>query len=316
MPPAVSLLEHFVRFGLHGGLLSAHRSCSAVMAGQLSGACLSPGILVAPLKTPTVPPATTTNTFLVGSQKVYVIDPATPDEGERRRLFDLCDRVESEGASIAGVLLTHHHWDHVGSAAAVAERYSVAVGAHPESLARLDLGAAELREVNEGDEFDLGTAPNGDPDWTLRAIFTPGHAPGHLAFIESSLRGAIVGDLVSTLSSIVIDPPEGHMETYLASLRRLIDEDIRVLHPAHGLPTRDGVEVVRGYLEHRAERERKLLGALGPEPLLPSDLVATLYCDTPAAMHGYAERSLLAGLIKLREQGQARETANGWLRQR
>ena len=317
VPPTLHLLRILAEKEHAGEWTSALRavdeSCQEIARGLLYGACQSPGISVAPLRTPTVPPATTTNTFLVGGENVYVIDPATPYEDERRRLFAWCDGVASQkGRRIAAVLLTHHHADHVGSAREVALRYGVPVGAHPLTHGRLDLGAVERLVVNEGDRFGLGTAPDGSPDWHLRALFTPGHAPGHLAFIESYLSGAIVGDLVSTLSTIVIDPPDGHMATYLASLQRLIDEDIRVLHPAHGLPQRSGVEIVRNLLAHRAQREARLLAALGPSPRSVESLLEEVYDDVAEEQKPWAQRSLLAGLEKAAEEGRARSSEEGW----
>lgn len=314
VPPTLQLLGHFERHGLEGGLTAARASSDRIAQGQLTGACQSPGILVAPLRTPTIPPATTTNTFLVGAETTYVVDPATYEEDERARLFELCDAVRGEGRRIAGVLLTHHHHDHVGSVRETALRYGVPVCAHPETLGRLELDGLSTRVLDDGDRLPLGTAPDGSRDWNLRVLFTPGHAPGHLAFVESALRGALVGDLVSTLSTIVIDPPEGHLATYLASLRRLVEADIRILHPAHGLPTRDGVRVVEAYLEHRAARERTLLEALTEVPRSADELVPVVYEDTAAELHPLARRSLEAGLEKLVEDGLARERQAGWVR--
>ena len=312
VPPVLYLLEHLVAHGLEAGLQRAGESCRSIAAGRPFGSCQSPGILVVPLRTPTIPPATTTNAYLVGAESTYVIDPATTDEEERERLFRLCDELRDAGRRIAGVLLTHHHRDHVGSAVAVARRYGVAVAAHPDTHTRVDLGSTPREALSDGDELPLGTAPDGSPGWSLRALFTPGHAPGHLAFVESYLRGAIVGDLVSTLSTIVVDPPEGHMATYLASLRRLLEEDIRVLHPAHGLPTRDGPGAVRHVLAHRTAREEKLAASLSGRPRALSSLVEEVYDDVPEPLRGLARRSLLAGLEKLREEGRATRSAAGW----
>ena len=314
VPPTLHLLEHLARHGLEAGLDAAGRSSRAIAAGRPFGACQSPGILVLPLRTPTIPPATTTNTFLVGSEHVWIVDPATPEVEEQERLFALCEEIAEEGRRLAGILLTHHHRDHVGAAVPLARRFGLAVHAHPATHARVRLEELERRELYDGDELPLGTAPDGMANWTLRALFTPGHAPGHLAFVESYLRGAIVGDLASTLSTIVIDPPEGHMATYLASLQRLVEERIRILHPAHGLPTRGGVAVVEELIAHRARREARIVSALGATVRSIPELVAEVYADTPARMHGLARRSLLAGLVKLEEERRAARRAAGWVR--
>src|SRR5262249_7900974 len=118
------------------------------------------------------------------------------------------------------VVLTHHHPDHVGAAAACARKYGVPVWAHPWTAQALAGQVVVGRKVHEGDRLDLGTAPDGGP-WHLEALHTPGHAPGHLAFYEGHYRLLFAGDLVSTLSSVVIAPPDGDLAVYLDSLRRL-----------------------------------------------------------------------------------------------
>lgn len=311
-PPTLRLVELLGEHGLPDALARAREHSERVAAGALPTVAPAPGVLVVPLATPTLPPATTTNCYLVGERALWIVDPATWERAERARLFAFLDALVAGGRRFAGVLVTHHHRDHVGSVAAVAERYRLAVHAHAETLARLALGALPRRALADGDELPLGRAPDGSDGWRLRVLFTPGHAPGHLAFVESRLRTAIVGDLVSTLSTIVIDPPEGHLATYLASLRRLVDERIGVLLPAHGMAAREGVRVVEGYLAHRAAREKKLVAALGERPRSVAELVPEVYADTAPALHPLAARSLLAGLQKLAEEGRAVAAGNEW----
>jgi glyoxylase-like metal-dependent hydrolase (beta-lactamase superfamily II) len=134
------------------------------------------------------------------------------------------------------------------------------------------------------------------------------------AVISPSSRAAIVGDLVSTLSTIVIDPPEGHLATYLASLERLLGLGIGVLHPAHGMPQRDGPAIVSSYLAHRRDRERALVRALGTAPRSVAELVREVYADTAPELWPLASRSLEAGLLKLEEEGRARHSGERWAR--
>lgn len=311
-PPVLFLIGLLRGGSLEQGLARAGAECRRIDGGRLHSVRQTPGIFVAPLATPTLPPATTTNCYLVGEGEVYVVDPATWEEGERARLFEIVDEWVAEGRRIGGVLATHHHADHIGSLEQVAERYGAPVLAHRETLARLPRLAIPSRELADGDRLDLGRAPDGSGDWTLEVYHTPGHARGHLAFVESRYRSAIVGDLVSTLSTIVIDPPEGHLATYLSSLERLLDLRIGVLHPAHGLPQRDGPALVLSYLAHRAERERKLVAALGSRSRPVAELVPEVYADTDPGLWPLASRSLEAGLIKLEEEGRARRAGERW----
>ena len=310
-PPVLFLLELLERGDLDRFHSDAGAAMAAVEAGRLHSSRFSPGVFTAPLRTPTLPPATTTSCYLVGEQRVFVVDPATYEDSERARLFDVLDEWRASGREIAGVLVTHHHHDHVGSVAAVERRYSVPVFAHRLTLERLPEAPRDARVLEDGDVLELGRAPDGTPDGHLRALHTPGHDRGHVAVVDERYGAAIVGDMLSTVSTIVIDPPEGHLATYLKSLQRLEREALSTLYPSHGPPRRNGRELVRAYLEHRASREHALHDALTLAPSTPRELVPVVYADTDPALHGLAERSLVANLEKLAEEGRARTRADG-----
>lgn len=313
-PPVLYLLEIAAAAGgLEAFLAEAEARTLGHEAGRLERIRNTPGVLMAPLETPTLPPATTTNTYVVGEERLFVVDPATPFERERVRLYELLDDLRSSGREVAGVIPTHHHPDHVGSVQAVAERYGVPVFAHPETLARLPEAPRDPRPLVDGDTLDLGAAPDGRAPWTLTAYHTPGHDRGHLVLVEDRYHAAVAGDLCSTVSTIVIDPPEGHLATYLGSLQRMLDVPMGVLYPAHGPAHREGHALLRRYLAHRAAREEKLLGALGGAPLDEAALLAVVYDDVEhEAVLPLAARSLRAGLEKLAEEQRAVETPDGW----
>ena len=112
--------------------------------------------------------------------------------------------------------------------------------------------------------------------------------------------------------ALVIDPPEGHMRTYLDSLERLRGLDVGTVYPAHGPATKDGAKLIGYYLRHRAEREETLTRELALGPASVEELVPRVYADTDARMHGYAARSLLAGLEKLEDEGRAVRDGVRW----
>jgi glyoxylase-like metal-dependent hydrolase (beta-lactamase superfamily II)/8-oxo-dGTP pyrophosphatase MutT (NUDIX family) len=281
-------------------------------AGRLHPVRHSPGVFAAPLKTPTLPPATTTNTLLVGAERVYVVDPAPYDERERERLVAGIEEAERGGARLEAVLLTHHHRDHVGAVELVARRFALPVRGHALTLERVAGDFERGAPIADGDALELGRAPDGTEGWLLRAYHTPGHDRGHLCFREERYGALIVGDMVSTLSTILVEPPEGDLADYLASLERLRALPSGMLYPAHGIAARDSHAVIDRYLEHRRWREERLVSALGDEPRADEELLDAVYADVERPQRALGLGNLRAGLLKLAAEGRAREAAAGW----
>lgn len=254
-----------------------------------------PGIRVLALRTPTLPPAAHTNVYLVGPpgdeiRPVAVVDPGSPYPDQQAAL----DRYLAE-VPIACVLLTHHHGDHIGGAAALAARWSVPIAAHAATARRLE-GILEVTQLIEDGEEVHG----------MTALHTPGHAEGHLCFAHAASRATIAGDMVAGIGTILIDPSEGDMALYLASLELLLARPAAMLLPAHGPPIADGAAKLREYLGHRRMREDRVLASLTAEPTSLDGLLPTAYGDTPRMLWPLAERSLRAHLDKLVNDGRAR----------
>ena len=114
-----------------------------------------------PLRTIALPPATHTNAFLVGGESAYLLDPGPSDPDEQGRLFAILDAEQAAGRRLAAIVLTHHHPDHVGAAAACAERYGVPIWAHPWTADALRDKLSVSRLLDDGDRIELGTAADG-----------------------------------------------------------------------------------------------------------------------------------------------------------
>ena len=260
---------------------------------------------VVPLRTPTLPPATHTNCVLVGGIDALVVDPGSAFPKELALLHRRVEELLAHGGSLAGVLLTHHHKDHVGGAAELARRYDLPVLAHPETLNRLpDLSGLPKTPVHHG----RTVASEGDH--RAVALLTPGHAPGHLCLWDERDRTLVAGDVVAGEGTIVIDPPEGDMAQYLATLARLRDLNPRTLIPAHGDPIPEGKQALGMLMDHRMQREQKVLSALDHAPRDVAELVPAAYDDTSPLAWPLAARSALAHLLKLEAEGRARRTAD------
>ncbi|MCR9243412.1 MAG: MBL fold metallo-hydrolase [bacterium] len=313
VPPVVIMLEHLAAApGVDEFATAIGETAAAYQNGRLHQVRFSPGIVLAPLKTPTLPPATTTNCYVVGNRELYVIDPGSPELKEQQRLDALLTELTANGGKVAGIVLTHHHPDHVGGVHALSQQRDLPVHGHPLTLSRLAPGFRRGRELEDGDTLALGDAPDGAPDWQLTAVHTPGHDRGHLAFRESRYGTAIVGDMLSTVSTIIIDPPEGHLATYLKSLERLAEEPITTLYPAHGPAVRNGQRLINQYTRHRRQRETALVKSLEEGGGTIATLLPKVYWDADPKLYPFATRSLLAGLEKLAEEGRARCDGDVW----
>jgi glyoxylase-like metal-dependent hydrolase (beta-lactamase superfamily II) len=229
-----------------------------------------------------------TNTWVVGTPPALVVDPGPADGGHAREVAAVAGRV-------AAVLVTHAHEDHAEGAAAFASL----VGA-PLHAWRLE-GAASIRD---GQVFRGGDA-------TLVAVHTPGHTGDHVAFHLEDERALFTGDAVLGRGTSFIDPPDGDLAMYLASLERMRSLAPRTIYPGHGPVVLDGTAKLEEYLAHRAEREAQVLTALEGGPRTIDDLVSEIYAAYPAEVRPLAARSMTAHLRKLRTEGRARAQGRG-----
>ncbi len=259
-----------------------------------------PGFVCFPLRTPTKPPATHTNCYLVGEKDFVVIDPASPYEEEQTALAACVDDLLREGRSLREIILTHHHTDHTGGVRALIEHLKgdISVAAH--RLTAEALG--ETISINRFIEDDEVIELNGSPQIILRTLHTPGHTRGHLCFYEERTGAIVTGDMVVGLGSILIDPPEGNMRDYLNSLERLAALlNLSVLFGAHGPAVGNPRAKIAEYIAHRLEREGNILQAVREGAETTTEIVARVYTDVPQKAHAMAERAVLAHLEKLVE---------------
>ena len=263
----------------------------------------TPGFVCFPLRTPTKPPATHTNCYLVGGGDFVVIDPGSPYEDEQDALAACVEEFLSAGRALREIVLTHHHPDHVAGVEALRTRLGgrVTVAAHRLTAASLAGSVRVDRFVEDGDLIEL----DGDTPLGLRAMHTPGHTRGHLSFYEERTETLITGDNIVGLGSVLIDPPEGDVRDYLASLeryRRLLPR-VRVLYGGHGAAVANPAIKIEEYIAHRLERESNILRAVGQGARTTSEIVARVYTDVHPKMHALAERAVSAHLLKLEADG-------------
>jgi glyoxylase-like metal-dependent hydrolase (beta-lactamase superfamily II) len=183
------------------------------------------------------------------------------------------------------------------------------------------LGMAALHEQWQDTGFVPDVALRGGEvfelpgDSTLQVIHTPGHAGNHLCYRLMQQKMLFTGDHVMQGSTVVINPPDGDMSAYLRSLRELCELDLDWLAPGHGFLMAQPKRVIEQLIAHRHRREAKVLGALQADSQPVDVLLAQVYADVPPKLHAMARRSLLAHLLKLRDDTLAVDDgADGWRR--
>jgi glyoxylase-like metal-dependent hydrolase (beta-lactamase superfamily II) len=211
---------------------------------------------------------TGTNTWVVDR---WVIDPGPAIEAH---LDAVAAEVAARGGA-AGIAVTHDHADHV------------------EGLARLRARVGDVPVVSAR----AGLA-DGDVAGPLRVVALPGHSEDHVAFVAG--RAAFCGDAVLGEGSVFV---AGNLAGYLDGLRRLRELDLAVLCPGHGEPIWDVRAKLDAYIEHRLDRERRLLAALDRGLRSEDELLDAAWDDAPEQLRSFAAVSLRAHLEKLRAEG-------------
>ena len=232
-----------------------------------------------------------TNSYLVGTDELAVVDPGPDDPGHLDALADLGD------GRIRWIVVTHTHPDHAPGAAGLAAR----TGASLLGFSERD-GFVPTCAVGEG--FELR-----DAGFVLRALHTPGHASNHLCWLSVDEQMLFSGDHVMEGSTVVIAPPDGDMAQYLASLRRLLAlvPPVVTIAPGHGSLITDPAATIEAVIDHRLARERAVLNALTRAGRATVDeLLPTVYADVDEARHPVARKSLWAHLRKLAADGAVR----------
>ena len=241
-----------------------------------------------------------TNTYLVGADELAVIDPGPALDAHVDAI------LACGGARIRWILCTHTHRDHSPAARALrAATGAQVVGLPPPAGASQDEGFGPDRQPGHGERLAVAGI-------TLRALRTPGHASNHVCYLLEETRMLFAGDHVMQGSTVVINPPDGDMRAYVASLEALLGEDIAVIAPGHGYLVGTPQREIRHLIRHRAWREARVLGALSRrDGATCAELVPDVYAEVPARLHDVAARSLLAHLAKLVADGRVRADDGG-----
>lgn len=212
-----------------------------------------------------------TNTYLVGRDPAIVIDPGPAHEGH----IEAVRAAAAERGGVNEVLLTHSHGDHA------------------DGVKALGVGPTEL-----GD---------GESTHGMTAIATPGHAADHVCFLTE--RVLFAGDLILGEGSTIVPPAEqgGSLADYMDSLRRVAELDLELIYPGHGPVITDPAAKIAEYIEHRQQREDRLLAALERGERSRGALLREVWDDVPEPLLPAAAYAMQAHIEKLEAEGRLPE---------
>jgi glyoxylase-like metal-dependent hydrolase (beta-lactamase superfamily II) len=253
--------------------------------------------LVAPNPGPMTGPGT--NTYLLGDEQVAVLDPGPAIAQHIDAILD------TAGERIRWIVCTHTHPDHSPAWQAIAEATGAdVIGAPPADDMFQDETFKPARPLQHDDVLRTD-------EFTLRAVHTPGHVSNHFCFLLEEEQMLFAGDHIMNGSTVVIVPPSGDMKAYIESLQLLLRYPLKFIAPGHGEVMEDSRAVVAWLVNHRLQRERKVINGLNTLGRARVDeLVKAVYDDVDVSLHEMAKLSLSAHLIKLHGENRALQHAD------
>ncbi|WP_377187488.1 MBL fold metallo-hydrolase [Ruegeria meonggei] len=266
---------------------------------------LQPGLrrIVAPNPSPMTNRGT--NTYLLGTRDIAVIDPGPQSEPHLEAILN----AVQPGQRISHIIVTHTHLDHSPLAAPLSARTGAPVLAFGGPQAGRSAIMSELAQqglAGGGEGIDTGFRPDievaggarvaGD-GWQLEVIHTPGHLGNHIALGWEDV--CFTADHVMGWASSLVSPPDGDLTDFMQACHRLRARDWSVFHAGHGAPITDPAGRLDWLINHRLAREAQILAALEDQPGSARDLATRIYTDTPAALLPAAARNVFAHLVDL-----------------
>lgn len=245
---------------------------------------------------------TGTGVFIIGTDKVAVIDPGplTPDHVKALN-------VALQGKTVTHVLVTHHHVDHSPLAKPLAAKHGCKVYGYGQQPKAPDGGEVRMEagddlsfkpdvEIRDGYMFE-------GPDWTLEAIHTPGHTSNHMCFDLRQENTLFSGDHIMGWSTSIVSPPDGNMGDYLRGLERIKQREFDIIRPTHGPEITKVTPFIQAYIDHRYAREDQISAALTKGIGNIKDMVVEIYVGLDTRLYPAAALSVLSHLIHMHETG-------------
>nr|ADI23500.1 Zn-dependent hydrolases, including glyoxylases [uncultured gamma proteobacterium HF0770_40P16] len=243
-----------------------------------------------------------TNTYIVGNgEDLTVVDPG-PALSEHIKAIVSCS------SNLSRIVVTHTHPDHSPGVSLLQNKVNIpAYGLLTETTKSQDPSFKPKKMLTHGEVIEA-------KDHKLEVIHTPGHASNHLCFLLKEEKLLFTGDHIMNGSTVVIVPPDGNMQDYLDSLRKLKEYDLENIAPGHGELLSNPHSVAEWIINHRLEREEKVIEAIKKATTgNPDTLVEEVYDDVDTTLFPIAKWSLEAHLIKLQNEERVIKEGNQFI---
>lgn len=306
-PPLVTILQEFVEMIPNfDGINDLVEDMAARSPGERT-ILFANGVECIPVPTATLPPATTTNSYLLGKSggEHILVDPAIRSEEGKARIAAALERVEKSGGKLIAYLFTHRHLDHLGDIDLLKSLSDAEIWASHETAAAL---SGNVNRIIMDADIIVLSHPKGADMWN--ALITPGHCPGHICLLNEA--GLIAGDMVAGIGTILVPPVEGMMEVYIEQLNRLLRIDPNLLFPSHGPVISLPQKILKHYIDHRQARHDKILSILEDGEKELDEISKEAYSDTPKAHPMLARQQTLSHLLAWQRQGKVSSKQNFW----
>jgi glyoxylase-like metal-dependent hydrolase (beta-lactamase superfamily II) len=250
---------------------------------------------------------TGTNTYIIGTGEVAVIDPGPENDAHFYAL-----KMALRGDSVTHIFVTHTHKDHSPLAHRLREATGAPVYAEGPHRAMRAWEEEQLAPLEASNDLEFqpdhilhdGEKISGS-GFTIEAIATPGHTANHMVYALDKDQ-LLTGDHIMAWSTSIIAPPDGSMQAYFASLNKIGAREWQTLWPGHGGPIHDAARAIKGTIAHRRHREAQIMIALKDGPLAIPAIVEKVYIHLEKTMHGAAALSVFAHLEDLHARGQVK----------
>ena len=254
---------------------------------------------------------TGTNTYLVGNEKLAVIDPGPKD---LLHLNSILSAVKSH-QKITHILVTHSHVDHSPLSKLLKEKTGAQIYAFGNSFSGKSPTMHRLTDQGDlggGEGLDLDFEPDilikdneniSNNEWSFEVIHTPGHLGNHVCFGLSEQSILFSADHVMGWATSLVSPPDGDLTQFMASCRLLQTKEFDLFLPGHGNPIKNPSERLEILINHRLKRERQIKKTIINNPLNALEITEIVYTDINDSLIPAATRNVFAHLIDLSERG-------------